>query len=261
MAMAFRSRCRGSLRPGMRGSARRLILCLAAGCFGGSAPAESPCVEAPAAISVRIRDPRCEYMLAAIRRYGFTDETVLAAMARVPRHQFISESQRARAYDDSPLPIGYGQTISQPYIVAEMTRQLQLTAGAKVLEVGTGSGYQAAVLAEITDQVFTIEIIEELARSSEANLKANGYDAVQVRHADGYFGWEEEAPYDAIIVTCAAGQIPPPLIKQLKAGGRMIIPVGKRFGTQTLILATRNMDGTVESRSLMLVRFVPLTRL
>jgi protein-L-isoaspartate(D-aspartate) O-methyltransferase len=200
-------------------------------------------------------------MLETIRRYGFTDETVLAAMARVPRHKFVPERQQAHAYEDSPLPIGYGQTISQPYIVAEMTRQLELTADSRVLEVGTGSGYQAAVLAEITDHVFTVEIIKELALSAESTLKANGYGAVQVRHADGYFGWEEEAPYDAIIVTCAAGQIPPSLIKQLKAGGRMVIPIGKRFGTQVLILATKNMDGTIASRTLMMVRFVPLTRL
>jgi protein-L-isoaspartate(D-aspartate) O-methyltransferase len=200
-------------------------------------------------------------MLEVIRGYGFTDEAVLDAMARVPRHKFVPFNQQMRAYEDSPLPIGYGQTISQPYIVAEMTRQLQLTADSKVLEVGTGSGYQAAVLAEISEHVFSIEIIEELVHSSAAVLKANGYDAVRVRHADGDFGWEEEAPYDAIIVTCAAGQVPPPLIKQLKAGGRMIIPVGKRFGTQTLILVIKNPDGTVESRSLMQVRFVPLTRL
>jgi protein-L-isoaspartate(D-aspartate) O-methyltransferase len=200
-------------------------------------------------------------MLEVIRSYGFTDKTVLAAMARVPRHHFVPASQQAHAYKDSPLPIGYGQTISQPYIVAEMTRQLQLTADSRVLEIGTGSGYQAAVLAEITDHVFSIEIVKELAVSAASALKKNGYASVQVRHGDGYYGWEEEAPYDAIIVTCAAGQIPPPLIAQLRNGGRMVIPVGKRFGTQTLILVTKNRDGTVESRSLMMVRFVPLTRL
>jgi protein-L-isoaspartate(D-aspartate) O-methyltransferase len=232
------------------------MLCIAAGSFAASVTAETP----PEA-SAQVPDPRCENMLKVIRRYGFSDKTVLAAMARVPRHVFVPAGQRARAYDDSPLPIGYGQTISQPYIVAEMTRQLQLNADSRVLEIGTGSGYQAAVLAEITDHVYSIEIVKELAVSAASTLKTTGYESVQVRHGDGYYGWEEEAPYDAIIVTCAAGQVPPPLIRQLKNGGRMVIPVGKRFGTQTLILITKNRDGTVESRSLMMVRFVPLTRL
>jgi len=199
-------------------------------------------------------------MLLVIRRHGMRDRTVLEAMARVPRHKFVPEDEKRYAYRDGPLPIGYGQTISQPYIVAEMTRQLNLAADSKVLEVGTGSGYQAAVLAEITPHVWTIEIIKPLAESAAERLEKLGYTNVEVRHGDGYYGWEEEAPFDAIIVTAAAGQIPPPLLSQLTAGGRMVIPVGGPFSTQTLVLVEKAADGTVTSRELMGVRFVPLTR-
>ena len=195
-----------------------------------------------------------------IRAYGLPDQAILKAMTAVPRHEFVPGKLQASAHADSPLPIGYGQTISQPYIVAEMTRQLQLTSHSRVLEVGTGSGYQAAVLTEFTPSVFTIEIIKPLADAAAMRLKRLGYDVVNVRHGDGYHGWPERAPFDAIIVTAAAGQIPPPLLKQLAPGGRMIIPVGSPFAVQSLRLVQKDKDGTIRSRSVMAVRFVPLTR-
>ncbi len=206
------------------------------------------------------RSDERERMLETIRRYGVTDRQVLDAMERVRRHEFVPDEHRRHAYSDGPLPIGYGQTISQPFIVAEMTRLLALKEDATVLEVGTGSGYQAAVLAEITPHVYTIEIIEPLAESAAKRLKDLGYDTVRVRHGDGFYGWEEAAPFDAIMVTAAAGQIPPPLIEQLKPGGLMVIPVGGPFAVQTLMLVDKDEDGRVTSRDLMSVRFVPLTR-
>ena len=199
-------------------------------------------------------------MVRVIRAYGLKDKAVLQAMASVPRHEFVRKGEQSAAYDDTPLPIGYGQTISQPYIVAEMTRRLNLTRESRVLEIGTGSGYQAAVLTEFTRHVYSIEIVEPLAKTAKERLKRLGYDVVQVRTGDGYYGWPEEKSFDAIIVTCAAGQIPPPLIGQLAPGGRMVIPVGPAFGTQSLMLVQKDKDGTVRSRSLMLVRFVPLIR-
>ena len=192
--------------------------------------------------------------------YALTDAKVLAAMTEVPRHEFVPERSRKRAYGDHPLPIGYGQTISQPYIVAEMTHQLALKPTSRVLEIGTGSGYQAAVLSELTPHVYTIEIVKPLAQSARKRLKQLGYNTVQVAEADGYHGWPDRAPFDAIIVTCAAGQIPPPLIRQLAKGGRMVIPVGGRYATQSLMLVTKDAKGKVRSRSLMAVRFVPLLR-
>ena len=196
-------------------------------------------------------------MVRVIRAYRLTDEAVLAAMSHVPRHEFVPRRHRGAAYADRPLPIGYGQTISQPYIVAEMTRQLHLHARSRVLEIGTGSGYQAAVLAEFTPHVKSIEIVKELADAAAGRLKRLGYSTVSVRHADGYYGWPRHAPFDAIIVTCAAGQIPPPLLKQLAPGGRMIIPVGAPYARQFLMLVEKLKDGTLRSRNLMGVRFVP----
>ncbi len=192
-------------------------------------------------------------------RRGIEHQPTLDAMQQVPRHLFIPENRRSQAYNDGPVPIGYGQTISQPYIVAFMTEVLQPKPGQRILEIGTGSGYQAAVLAEITDEVYTIEIIEELAGSGEANLREAGYDKVKVKHADGYHGWEEYAPFDAIIVTAASDHIPPPLINQLKDDGVMIIPVGHPMRTQQLMQVTKS-GGETRSRSLMPVRFVPFTR-
>lgn len=199
-------------------------------------------------------------MVQTIRSQGLEDEAVLAAMARVPRHEFVSEPYLAEAYDNHPLPIGHGQTISQPYIVGLMTEELELEAGDRVLEVGTGSGYQAAVLAEMGVKVYSVEIIGELAEQAEQRLGRLGYDNVDVRHADGYFGWEEHAPYDAIIVTAAPDHVPQPLVNQLKIGARMLAPVGPPGGYQELWKVTRVSEQEVESVSLGGVRFVPLVR-
>lgn len=193
-------------------------------------------------------------------RTAVRDAAVLDAMRRVPRHRFVSERQAAAAYDDRPLPIGYGQTISQPYIVAIMTGLLQAGPEDRALEIGTGSGYQAAVLAEIVDKVYTIEIVPELAEQARRRLAALGYDNVVVKEGDGYYGWKEHGPFDAIIVTAAASHIPPPLLEQLKPGGRMVIPVGAPFQVQRLMLVEKDEQGKVTQRSVMSVRFVPFTR-
>ncbi|MDO9271149.1 MAG: protein-L-isoaspartate(D-aspartate) O-methyltransferase [Methylobacter sp.] len=187
------------------------------------------------------------------------DERVLDTLLKVPRHEFVRDTERPHAYTNSPLPIGYGQTISQPFIVAIMTDLLKLKKTDRVLEVGTGSGYQAAILAELADSVYTIEIIEPLAKRAAENLKRTGYDAVHTRSGDGYYGWEEAAPFDGIVVTAVASHIPPPLIKQLKPGGRMIIPVGAQFMTQYLVLVTKDANEKVTTRQILPVRFVPLT--
>jgi protein-L-isoaspartate(D-aspartate) O-methyltransferase len=186
-------------------------------------------------------------------------EPTLAALEKVPRHKFVPPRMAPYAYQDRPLPIGYGQTISQPYIVGYMTEVLQPKPDFKVLEIGTGSGYQAAILAEIVDAVYTIEIIEKLADAAKKRLQAMGYKNITAIRGDGYYGWEKAAPFDAIIVTAAAEFIPPPLIDQLKDGGKMIIPVGSPFGVQWLMLVTKEGDA-VTTRRLSPVRFVPLTR-
>ncbi len=196
--------------------------------------------------------------LRALGRRDF-DSRVIAVMERTPRHEFVPESLSGRAYANRPLPIGYGQTISQPYIVAWMTDALALEAGDRVLEVGTGSAYQAAVLAGMVEAVFTIEIIAGLGEAAKARLKRLGYDTVKTRIGDGYFGWPEEAPFDAVIVTAAASHVPPPLIQQLKPGGRMVIPVGGQFEVQYLILVDKDGDGRVTMRQTLPVAFVPLT--
>lgn len=206
------------------------------------------------------RQDEREAMVRQIEAYGVRDSAVLQAMSRVPRHEFVPPRFSSLAYADSPLPIGYGQTISQPFIVAEMTRLLQLKPESRVLEIGTGSGYQAAVLTEFTPHVFTVEIIGQLMQSAQKRLQRLGYTVVKVRHGDGYYGWPEAAPFDAIIVTAAAGEIPPPLIAQLNNGGRMVIPVGSFLGAQSLMLVKKNADGKLRTRSLMPVRFVPLVR-
>jgi len=186
-------------------------------------------------------------------------ETTIHAMEKVKRHEFVPFYSRSEAYKNRPLPIGYGQTISQPYIVAVMTDMLELKPTDKVLEIGTGSGYQAAVLAEIAKEVYTIEVIGELGLSAKKRLEALGYNNVTTRIGDGYYGWEEHAPFDAIIVTAAAGHIPPPLLKQLKPGGRMIIPVKSFFYIQYLILVSKDKNGKVTTRQTLPVQFVPLT--
>ena len=187
---------------------------------------------------------------------GVEDSLVVRAMRKVPRHQFVPAELRGLAYADGPLPIGEDQTISQPYIVALMTELLGLDGGERVLEIGTGSGYQAAILAQIAKEVYTIEILEPLATSAEKKLKEMGYENITVRCGDGYQGWEEFAPFDGIIVTCAPDHVPQPLVQQLKVGGKMVIPVGEQY--QELILLKKTEKG-VERRRVIPVMFVPMT--
>jgi len=204
----------------------------------------------------RLAKKREDMVKHQIEDRGVKDQLVLQAMRKVPRHRFVPEDFVPEAYNDYPLPIGHNQTISQPYIVAFMTEQLALKGGEKVLEVGTGSGYQAAVLAEIAAEVFSIEIICELADSAEQRLKALGYKNISVRCGDGYQGWPDQAPFDAIIVTAAPEKIPKPLLDQLKPGGRMIIPVGTL--AQELVLVSKLKDGRFEEKNVLPVRFVPM---
>jgi protein-L-isoaspartate(D-aspartate) O-methyltransferase len=181
-------------------------------------------------------------------------------MRTVPRHEFVPREVRALAYEDMPVPIGYGQTISQPFIVALMTDLLDLKPGARVLEIGTGSGYQAAVLSPLAEQVYSIEIVPELGAAAAEVIDRLGYANVETKVADGYYGWPEAAPFDGIVVTAAASHIPPPLIEQLKPGGRMVIPIGAAFAAQYLMLVEKRADGGVTTRQLLPVQFVPFTR-
>lgn len=187
------------------------------------------------------------------------DERVIAAIGSVPREEFVRPEDRELAYENRPLPIGYGQTISQPYIVAVMTDLVDPAPGCRALEVGTGSGYQAAVLSRLCEKVYTIEIVEPLARQASERLARLHYDNVELRIGDGYHGWPEAAPFDVIVVTAVASHIPPPLLKQLKPGGRMVLPVGTRFTTQQLVLVSKQPDGRITTRQLLPVAFVPLT--
>lgn len=202
---------------------------------------------------------RKEMVKKQIQARGIADKNTLKALEVVPRHLFVPEEYQDQAYDDGPLPIGYGQTISQPYIVAYMTELLKVGPDDVVLEIGTGSGYQAAILSRIVKKVYTVEIVEELGLAAKERLKALNYDNVEVKIGDGYYGWEEHAPYSGIIVTAASEYIPPPLIKQLKDKGRMIIPVGSPFSVQNLMLVEKSGD-KIRTKSLIPVRFVPLTR-
>ena len=243
-----------------------------------SAPATTPTVPTPTSVAQTVAsaptasptplptaplDPyeqaRLDMVRYQIERRGIADEAVLTAMRTVPRHLFVPDEFLKQAYEDHPLPIGYNQTISQPFIVAWMTELLHVKEGAKVLEVGTGSGYQAAILGEMGLEVYTVEIIEALAAQATERLANMQYDNIRVAHKDGYYGWEEHAPFDAIIVTCAPDHVPPDLVKQLKDGGRMVVPVGPPGGYQSLFLITKE-DGQAKSESLGGVRFVPLTR-
>ncbi len=187
------------------------------------------------------------------------DERVMRALASVPRHEFVPPTERAAAYENRPLPIGHGQTISQPYIVAIMTDLVEPRPGCRAFELGTGSGYQAAILSELCDHVHTVEIVEPLGLEAQARLKRLGRSNIEVRVGDGYHGWPERAPFDVIVVTAVASHIPPPLIKQLKPGGRMILPVGTRFTTQQLVLVLKAPDGHITTRQVLPVAFVPLT--
>ncbi len=203
---------------------------------------------------------RKNMVLYQIRHRGITDRAVLNAMESVFRHEFIEAVYKKKAYEDRPLPIGYGQTISQPYIVALMTRLLNVDKGSRVLEIGTGSGYQAAVLARIVKEVYTIEIVKPLHERSQKTLNRLGYQNIHTLNADGYFGWSAHALFDAIIVTCASDFIPPPLIDQLKPGGLMCIPVGPPFKVQHLVLVKKGEKGELSTKVITSVRFVPLTR-
>lgn len=206
---------------------------------------------------------RIEAEAAATERYtgrrAFSPD-VMDAVARVPRHRFVPPGFEDEAYLNSPLAIGYGQTISQPFIVALMTDLLELKPGAAVLEIGCGSGYQAAVLAELGARVYSIEFVEALALSAQQRLRELGYSSVEARAGDGYFGWPEHAPFEAVIVTAAADQIPPPLIEQLKPGGRMVIPVGQPYASQDLVLLAKQQDGGTRRQSILPVAFVPFLR-
>ena len=231
--------------PGLALRAAALVLL---GIATSPACAEKPAADLAAAREAMVRDQ--------IALRGVTDPLVLAAMRKVPRHELVPVSMRALAYADRPLPIGDGQTISQPYIVAFMTEAAGLKGGETVLEVGTGSGYQAAVLAEIAKKVYTIEIVPALARRAKADLARLGYTNVEVREGDGYRGWPEQAPFDAILVTAAPDHVPPALVEQLKVGGRIVLPLGT--GDQELVRITKTETG-VETERLLPVRFVPMT--
>ncbi|MEA3469385.1 MAG: protein-L-isoaspartate(D-aspartate) O-methyltransferase [Thermodesulfobacteriota bacterium] len=235
--------------------ALRLSVALLVGIFFAGSLPSAAAAESPLDSKLK----RQKMVASQLKSRGISDPLVLRAMATVPRHLFVPSHFRRLAYGDGPLPIGHGQTISQPYIVAYMTEILHIKQEHKVLEVGTGSGYQAAVLAELTDRVYTIEIVPELADTAAERLKETGCSSVNVRQGDGYHGWPEEASFDAIMVTAAAEFIPPPLLQQLKEGGRMVIPVGSPFTIQHLMLVERK-QGTITTRSLMPVRFVPFRR-
>ncbi len=210
------------------------------------------------AFSDRVAE-RQKMVTSQIQLRDVKDPNVLKAMHTVPRHAFVPAAQQRYAYQDSPQPIGQGQTISQPYIVAFMTEALRLDPNSVVLEIGTGSGYQAAVCAEIARRVYSIEIVEALAETAAERLKELGYSNVFIRAGDGYFGWPEKGPFDAIIGTAAADRVPPPLLEQLKRGGRMILPVSDETGFQYLILIVKDEKGQFERRQVMPVRFVPMT--
>jgi protein-L-isoaspartate(D-aspartate) O-methyltransferase len=212
----------------------------------------------PGAESAKFRARRIAMVDRHIAGEGIKDSATLHAMREVPRHEFVPASLRDEAYENRPLPIGLGQTISQPYIVAFMTEVIRPRPGMRVLEVGTGSGYQAAVLAATGAEVYTIEIFRALAESARARLERLGFRAVTVRHGDGHHGWAEAGPFDAVVVTAAAGHIPPALTRQLRNGGRMIIPVGSVYGAQYLILVEKDAKGALRTRNLLPVMFVPM---
>tara|TARA_B100000519_G_scaffold36258_1_gene26023 strand:+ start:77 stop:766 length:690 start_codon:yes stop_codon:yes gene_type:complete len=195
-----------------------------------------------------------------IKKRGITDQTILDAMKEVNRHEYVQENFERLAYSDRPVPIGFGQTISQPYIVAFMSHKLNVASHHKVLEIGTGSGYQAAVLAELSDHVYTIEIIPELAKRAEKVLKKNDYDNITIRIGDGYKGWPEHAPFDRIMVTAAPKEIPEKLVEQLAPGGIMVLPVGETVMMQYLWLITKDNDGQIEKEKILPVRFVPMVK-
>ncbi len=244
------------MRCGVAGAALLALATLGAASLAAQRPVPPPLPAADARWSAR----REALVARWLEPYGITDSATLRAMRTVPRHEFVPRAQRARAYDDIPLPIGLEQTISQPYVVALMTQLVHPRAGMRALEVGTGSGYQAAVLAEAGCRVWTIEIFAALAREARARLARLGYGAVAVRHGDGYLGWPEAAPFDAILVTAAADSIPPALLAQLAPGGRLVMPVGDPSTSQDLMLVEKDERGVQRERRVIPVRFVPLLR-
>lgn len=251
----------------------RLYIFLIAGLIGWFTPAESQphfyssSVETFTADTLQWerpsfserRDERHTMVRQSIRQNGITDTKTLKAMRNVPRHLFVPEHYQEHAYQNRPLPIRGGQTISQPYIVAYMTQMLDIQAGEKVLEIGTGSGYQAAVLSELTPNVYTIEIVEELGKQARARFEELGYHTIKTKIGDGYKGWPEHAPFDAVILTAAPETIPDPLIDQLAPGGVLVAPVGKQDETQFLVKVTKAEDGTIHTQRNIPVRFVPMT--
>lgn len=238
----------------------RLVAVLAfAGTLDGAVLAQQDRWAEPRAAMVHTIQAHAALLPEAASTDGIST-AVLEVMRKVPRHEFVPERVEGQAYADAPLPIGYGQTISQPFIVALMTHLIGASPDSTVLEIGTGSGYQAAVLSLLVKTVCTIEIIPGLGETAARHLKDLGYDNVQTRIGDGYFGWPECGPFDGILVTAAAGHVPPPLVKQLKPGGRMVIPVGSVFGPQFLVLVEKTSGGQITTRQLLPVRFVPLTR-
>jgi len=240
----------------MAGTSRTLLLVI--GCLAMSSACGQTSYDAQRqALVEELRDDS-----RLVEKYGAPplSERTLAALEQVPRHEFVPDSQKRYAYQNRPLSIGAGQTISQPYIVALMTDLAEVTKDDVVLEIGTGSGYQAAVLSELAGRVYTIEIVEELGRRAASTLERLGYDNVTARVGDGYAGWPDHAPFDAILVTAAPEKVPQPLIEQLAVGGRMIIPVGAENETQTLQVLTKEDNGQVSTSNVIAVRFVPLTR-
>jgi protein-L-isoaspartate(D-aspartate) O-methyltransferase len=236
-----------------------LLLSAGAGPLDDATSDEKPEKEIAQPRSSERQDDREAMVRTQIQARGVADERVLQAMRDVPRHWFVPKTLQMRAYADTPLPIGHEQTISQPFIVALMTELLALSGEEKVLEIGTGSGYQAAVLAELVQEVHTIEIVEPLGERAKTTLAEKGYNNVHVRIGDGYQGWPEQAPFDAIIVTCAPESPPEPLVAQLAVGGRMCIPLGPDGGIQKLVLLTKKADGSLQRRDIEPVRFVPMT--
>ncbi|MGD2118450.1 MAG: protein-L-isoaspartate(D-aspartate) O-methyltransferase [Chromatiales bacterium] len=231
------------------------LLCLLLLCFGSATAADYQ-------LQRQFMLKEIEKHVSETRRYldkQEFDARVMDAMRKVLRHEFVPDNVRDEAYENRPLPIGHGQTISQPYIVALMTDLIGTRPSDRVLEIGTGSGYQAAILAELVADVYSMEIIKPLGDQAAQRLQRLGYQNIQTQIGDGYYGWPDAAPFDAIVVTAAASHVPPPLIQQLKAGGRMVIPIGSRFMTQQLLFVEKAHDGTVSTRQIMPVRFVPLT--
>lgn len=245
-------------RLGPGAASARLLACAHGLLLALGVTAPGACQREPGAD--QWREARARLVDESLVPAGIRDSATLAAMRTVPRHEFVPQDQRGRAYEDIPLPIGHDQTISQPAVVALMTELIEPRAGKRVLEVGTGSGYQAAVLAQTGCRVWTIEIFQALAEEARKRLARLGYGAVAVRHGDGYEGWPEQAPFDAIVVTAAAESIPPALVHQLAPGGRLVMPVGDEFPHQELVLVEKDSSGVLTSRRLLPVRFVPFLR-